>query len=146
MKPFQKILVPTDFSRNSDDAVARAADMACRYGASVTLLHTFQPVAYPVLEGAVTFTPKQLTDAMTQSATELEREKASAVEAGVTNVETNVVQGLPGEEIVRFAKKGSFDLIVLGTHGRTGLTRVLMGSVAESVMRNAPCAVLLVRS
>ncbi|MFN0064030.1 MAG: universal stress protein [Myxococcaceae bacterium] len=145
MKPFQKILVPTDFSKHSDDAVARAADIGHRYGASLTLLHTFQPVAYPVLEGAVIFTPNQLADAMTQSANELEREKASAIEAGMKRVETHVLQGLPGEEIVRFAKKGAFDLIVMGSHGRTGLARVLVGSVAESVVRNAPCAVLLVR-
>jgi nucleotide-binding universal stress UspA family protein len=146
MKPFSKILVPVDFSNHSAEAVRYAADLSRRYEASVTLAHIYQPVAYALPEGYVLYTVAQLASMMSEFEKQLEAAKAHAQAAGALSVDTKVLQGVVSSEIVSFAERSDHDLIVMGTHGRTGLKHALLGSVAEKVVRKAPCPVLTVRS
>lgn len=145
MKPFGRILVPVDFSAHSAEAIRCAADLSPRYDAPVTLVHVFQPVEYALPEGYVLFATSQLASMMAEFEKQLDAAKADAEAAGALRVETKLLQGMVSSEIVTFAEGSGHDLIVMGTHGRTGLRRALLGSVAEQVVRRAPCPVLTVR-
>jgi nucleotide-binding universal stress UspA family protein len=145
MKPFQKILVPTDFSPVVDNALQAAADVSRRYEASVTLLHVWEPEIFSVPSGQQLFDPSQRARLVAHYNGLLERARHELKSAGVMDVAIAVAEGSPTNSIVDFAKTGAFDLIVMGTHGRTGLSHALMGSVAERVVRMAPCSVLTVR-
>jgi nucleotide-binding universal stress UspA family protein len=155
MQQFEKILVPVDFAAHSTEAVRRAADIALHYSASLTLLYVYEPIDYAlaasaVMPGAVpegypTFTAEQMRD-VTSVYEERLREAEREVEAlGVSRVNSLLLQGPAALEIVGFARDQQFDLIVMGTHGRTGLEHLLMGSVAERVLRSASCPVLTVK-
>jgi nucleotide-binding universal stress UspA family protein len=146
MKPFTKILVPVDFSPHSDEAVGYAAELAQRYQASITLVHVYEPVAYALPEGYVPYTPDQLASMLATSEGLLNKAKEQAHAAGATNVQSRQLQGSVASEIAEFARSEGFNLIVMGTHGRRGLSRALMGSVAETVLRRAPCPVLAVKA
>ena len=146
MKPFKKILVPVDFSPHADEAIRAAADIAKHYeGASITLAHVYEIVAYALPEGYVFQTPQQLSGIMSEFQKMLSDAKERAATAGARNVQTVQLQGSAALEITEYAKKNGVDLIVMGTHGRTGLKHALIGSVAERVLRVAPCPVLTVR-
>jgi nucleotide-binding universal stress UspA family protein len=145
MKTFQKILVPVDFSPHSDEAIRAAADLSRRYDAAVTLVHVYEIVAYALPEGYVLQTPSQLADMLTEFQKLLASAKKQAESAGALRVETMQLQGVPASEIVDFATAKNVDLIVMGTHGRTGIKHALLGSVAERVLRRAPCPVLTLR-
>jgi nucleotide-binding universal stress UspA family protein len=139
MLALKTILHPTDFSETSAHALRMAYQVAQDYGARLILLHAVEPPVYYGEFGA-TFTA---ADEYAESA----RERLLALvepEAGV-DVETLMVEGIASPEILRLAEERSCDLIVIGSHGRTGLGRVLMGSVAEEVARKSPCPVLIVR-
>ncbi len=138
----QKILVPTDFSAGAAAALEFAVDVSRRYDGAVTLLHVNELTLDFVPLGALppTFIESWLGEANQQ----LEELKGKAQAAGARDVETTLVHGSPYWEIVRYAENEKFDLIVMGTHGRTGIQRALIGSVAERVVRRAPCAVLTV--
>jgi len=144
MKPFRKILVPVDFSGHSSDAIECAADLSRRYEASVTLVHAYQIVEYAFPEGYLLQKASDQSGAMAVHAHKLEAAQAQA--AGALRVESKLLQGTAAAEIVRFAEETQQDLIVMGTHGRTGFKHALLGSVAEHVVRTAPCPVLTVRS
>lgn len=146
MKPFTKILVPVDFSPHSDEAVGYAADLAQRYQAALLLVHVYEPVAYALPEGYVPYTPDQLASMLATSEGLLSRAKEQALAAGAVNVQTRQLQGSVASEIAEFATEQRVDLIVMGTHGRRGINRALMGSVAETVLRRAPCPVLAVKA
>ena len=145
MKPFRKILVPVDFSSHSDEAVRYAADLSRRYEAAVTLVHVYETIAYALPDGYILYTDSQLVSMMAEFEKQLRATKASAQAAGALRVETKMLQGVVSSEIVSFAKNGAYDLIIMGTHGRTGLKHALLGSVAEKVIRKSPCPVLTVR-
>jgi nucleotide-binding universal stress UspA family protein len=151
MKPFAKILVPTDFSEGARAALDRALELRHRYGAALTLLHVYQmPIPYP--DGYV-FSADILgaieESARNEIAKEKDRAEARARElsAGGTSppIETKVLIGAPATAITETAQTAGHDLIVMGTHGRTGLKHLLIGSVAERVVRTAPCPVLTLR-
>lgn len=146
MKPFKKILVPSDFSAHSQEALRAAADLATRYEGSVTIVHAYEPVAYPLPEGYVVFTATQLADMQTEFDKQLAVAKRDAIAAGAQQVDTKQLMGNPAYEIVEYAKQHGFDIIVMGTHGRRGLKHALLGSVAERVLRTAPCPVLIVKA
>lgn len=146
MKPFKKILVPVDFSPHSREAIRTAADLATKYGSSLTLVHVFQPVALTLPEGYVLFSAQQLVDINDRFEALLASGKKDAQSDGAQSVETALLQGSPAPQIVEFAQRGGSDLIVMGTHGRTGIRHALMGSVAEHVLRRAPCPVLTVKA
>jgi nucleotide-binding universal stress UspA family protein len=143
-----KILVPVDFSPHSDRAFDYAATIAQRFGARLGLIHV---VDDPFIAGAwnsevyVPNTGELLAALIANAEQRLATLKESASALGLT-AETAVITGRPAHAIVEHAKEGGFDLIVMGTHGRTGLSHIVMGSVAELVVRMAPCAVLTVRA
>lgn len=146
MTPFQKILVPTDFSRHSTEALHTAADLSRRYeAATVSLVYVFEPVTYALPEGHVMAAPTQLQELDAVFEQRLAGAKAEAEAAGARNVQTKLLTGPVAGEITDYAEQERFDLIVMGTHGRTGLRHLVLGSVAEKVVRTAPCAVLTVR-
>jgi universal stress protein A len=141
----QKILLPTDFSNYSAAATKYACELATRFDAELHLLHT--------LEVHLSSTPGfvmglALPQYINESRAAAEKSLAGVLDAkwsvGRTVIQA-VVEGSPKVEIIRYARKLDIDLIVLATHGRTGLPHIIMGSVAESVVRTAPCPVLTVR-
>jgi nucleotide-binding universal stress UspA family protein len=146
MKPFKNILVPVDFSQCSFDAVRASADVSSRYGAEVCLVHVYEPINYALPGNYPFYMPGQLEGILAECEKRLADAKKEAEAAGIARVQTQQLQGSPATEIVEFAKKHGFDLIVIGTHGRTGLQRALIGSVAEKVVRHAHCPVLVART
>jgi nucleotide-binding universal stress UspA family protein len=140
-----KVLFATDFSEGSSHALPYAVDLAKRYGARLYLVH----VIYDVTKTAGWYVPHVSLDEVykdIEKSARVELEKSFIDEMrGFDNIEYAVLRGTPYEEIMRFAVENRIDLIVLGTHGRKGIDRVLFGSTAEQVVRNAPCPVLSVR-
>ena len=140
-----RILVPVDFSAHSDRALRYAAKLAGQVGASVELLHVVENINYGAFsEVYVPNMPDLMQELVNDGVQRLTSLKAALFPHG-TDVETAVFVGHPASAIVDHARAGAFDLIVMGTHGRTGLSHMFMGSVAERVVRTAPCAVLTVR-
>jgi universal stress protein A len=135
----QKILCPVDFSTHSQPALAYAKALARAFNGSVTIMHV-APDLLPIPMAEVGYAPIEL-EAEFQSS----KERLDKIECEGVDCKKHLTQGFPAEEIVRFAKQENFDLIVMPTHGRTGLKRLLMGSVAEHVMRESPCPVLAVK-
>jgi nucleotide-binding universal stress UspA family protein len=146
MPRFRTLLHPTDFSRASRAAFARAVALAREDRARLILAHVVAPPTLVAGEGYVApATYDAIQDAARRGAERgLARLAARARAAGV-RVEPLVLHGLPHEEIPRAARRRRADLIVMGTHGRTGLGRLLLGSVAERVVALAPCPVMTVR-
>lgn len=142
---FKRIMVPLDFSSHSSLALKLAADLSRRYEARLTLMHVFQPFAVALPESYVLYSANQIGEMLTMFGKQLDAAKIEAEAAGAIAVNTEQVQGSPDTEIVNFARAEKFDLIVMGTHGRTGLQHAIIGSVAERVVRRAPCPVLTVR-
>lgn len=141
---FRSILVPTDFSPQATAALEAATDLARRFESSITLLHVYAVPGLLMPDGFVAATPdalRELLDAVERSLKELR----ARTEAPGRTVETIARQGGAHHEIVEVARERGHDLIVIGTHGRTGVARFLIGSVAERVVRDAPCPVLVVR-
>jgi nucleotide-binding universal stress UspA family protein len=146
MSIFQKILVPVDFSPYSTFALRSAADIACRFSGSVTILHVHDPMPYAFPGDLQPFSQEQQGQLRAEIEKELAALRVRAETGGASSVETLVVEGSPADEISRCAERGAFDLIVIGTHGRRGVQRMLLGSVAERVARLAQCPVLTVRA
>ncbi|MDP3260025.1 MAG: universal stress protein [Thermodesulfovibrionales bacterium] len=141
----KKILFPTDFSEGSDNALPYAADMAKHYGAKLYLLHVIQDIA----EAMGWYVPHVSLDELYRdiegnAAKEIDRYGIEEFR-GLKDIERIVVKGTPYKEILKFAGEKKADIIVIGTHGRKGLDRVIFGSTAEKVVRDAPCPVLSVR-
>ena len=141
----KKILFPTDFSEGALNALPFAVDMAKNYGAKLHMLH----VIYDVATASGLYIPHVTFDALyteleASAKKELERFGCEEMQS-LKDTEFTLLRGVPYEEILKFAKENNFDLIVIGTHGRKGLDRVLFGSTAERVVRNASCPVLTVR-
>jgi nucleotide-binding universal stress UspA family protein len=145
MMEIKSILFPTDFSEGSAQALKYAVDMATRYGAKLYLVH----VIYDIAKATGWYVPHVSMDKMykdIEAGAKKELETFGMEElSGVKNLERIVITGVPHEEIMNFAKKNKVDLIIMGTHGRKGIDRVLFGSTAAQVVRYAPCPVLTVR-
>jgi universal stress protein A len=146
MRPsIRRILVPTDFSPGARRALTLAIQFAKLLRAAIDLLHV-QPIpAYipvPTVPGATPVPPP--TPEATQGIHESLGVLAAAVREPGVECQTKSVEGNPGDEIVDYAAKIGADLIVMGSHGRTGLGRLLLGSVAEKVLHRATCPVLVV--
>lgn len=140
----KKILVPTDFSDCSAAAVTYGRAMASVFGATLHLLHVVQdPYTQPWAAEAF---PAPLGDLLEQWEQQAEaRLKEQIPEAERDSAVIATVIGSPFYEIIRYADEQKVDLIVIGTHGRGPLGHMLLGSVAEKVVRKAPCPVLTVR-
>ena len=134
MTGFTNILHPTDFSESSQLACAKAVDLARQCGAKLTVIHVY---VEPLMSEGFAYVP--------DIRPELEEQLARVAEDQPFAEIGRVLRvGIPAETIVDYAKEHNCDLIVIGTHGRTGLTHVLMGSVAEKVVRLAECPVMVV--
>lgn len=142
---FHKILCPTDFSPGSERAVALAARVAADYEAELVLAHIFfvPPISYG---GEFVFPPSMVESMMKGQQHGLDEAMAAAKAGGATRVTSKLVAGTPWAEITALLEHEGFDLCVIGTHGRTGISRFVLGSVAEKVVRHAPCSVLTVHS
>jgi len=145
MLSFHTIVVPTDFSDLSLAALGYAASFAERYNAKLEVIYVNEPalrvtdLAWVGIDERAT--EKEITD---QSRRTLEKHLAAHLPPD-TKVEATVVTGDAVDEITRLATDKNADLIVMATHGRSGLSHVLMGSTAEQVVRSAPCPVLTLR-
>lgn len=145
MKPFSKILVPVDFGPHSVEAVRRGVELAGLLNAQVVLAYAYEPVDYPLPEGLVSYPPEQLERMTEELRKRLEAARQDAESAGGRAVTSRLLYGAAAPSIIDLAAQEGFDLIVMGTHGRKGVGRWVMGSVAEKVVRNARCAVLIVK-
>lgn len=142
----KKILVPTDFSEFSQCAIHYGCEFAQKFGAELHLLNAVEDL-YPIVPE-----PGMATALSSPYVEELQESSQRAIESlslpdlsdGI-NVVRVVVTGTPFLEIVRYARDNEIDLIVIGTHGRSGLVHAILGSVAEKVVRKANCPVLTVR-
>ena len=146
MKEYEKILVPVDFTAHSAEAVQRAVDLAQHYSASLALIYVYEPLDYALPEGYAMYTPEQAGQLMEEFRERLNKMVNEVRALGISSVESHVLNGSAAIEICDFAKQHRFDLIVMGTHGRKGLSHLLMGSVAERVLRTAHCPVLTVKA
>jgi len=138
-----RILVPVDFSECGRKALQYAMPLARQYGGSLILQYVVQE-PYPVTEFGGMALAQMEADLSANATTELEKFADAEVRPQIS-AKTVVVVGSPELEIVDLAKSEKVDLIVMSTHGRTGLQHMFLGSVVENVVRHAPCPVLVVR-
>jgi len=143
----KKILFATDFSENSKWALTYALSFAQKFDARLYILHVIQQPSYPLgMYAEISFDAMDKFNRNISEVTAKEMKNLCEVELkGLTNYESLIINGIPFIEIIRTAKEKEADLIVVGTHGRTGLDHVLFGSTAEKVVRKASCPVLSVR-
>jgi nucleotide-binding universal stress UspA family protein len=142
----KQILCPVDFSDFSDYAMRYAALLAQKFEAHLTLLHVVAPILVPLPGDALVPPMRQadLADIADACRERLTRTAGDLAEKGIA-VACQVTSGVPYLEILRMAEELHADMIVMGTHGRSGLVHLMIGSVAERVVRKAPCAVLTVK-
>ncbi len=139
----RNILVPVDFSEASMEALRHAKELALTYGAQITLLHAVEEVVYPSAYGIepTNMPGPQVIDRVEQNLAELAR-----TELGYEHVVVEANVGYAPSTILDYANGHDIDLVVIATHGRTGLERMLLGSVAERVVRRSPAPVFVVKS
>jgi nucleotide-binding universal stress UspA family protein len=142
----KKVLCPVDFSACSDHALQYGVALAEAYGAELQLLHIVEPPAASY-EGIVdsALLPVEALEAFQQTCLDHLKRLAARAEKQYPRVTYHIGNGIPFVGIIRSAKAENVDLIVVGTHGRTGLSHALLGSVAERLVRKAPCPVLTVK-
>lgn len=143
MPTWSRILCAVDFSQASRVAVEAAAALARRLGAELTLLHVREP-PLPLDESALSAQDLAEADAREVQGL-LETWRAEAARRAERPVDVQLVHGAAALEIVEAARRGDYDVLVTGTHARKGLRRVLLGSVAERLVREAPCTVVVAR-
>jgi nucleotide-binding universal stress UspA family protein len=139
MLAIKQILHPTDFSERSELAFRLACSLARDYGARLLLLHVAEAPTAVYGEGIILPPPEESWSAAREKLYQLRPKHAGVM------VEHMLVEGIAAVEILRVARESKVDAIVMGTHGRTGFSRALMGSVSEQVLRTAPCPVVTVR-
>jgi nucleotide-binding universal stress UspA family protein len=144
MPSIEKILVPVELSDHSLPALNVAIDLCLSYGAGLTLLYVHETKAFELPEGFVENMPSELARMYNQIIAGLSRLERKARTSGVSRVEKRIVQGPVVDEIVRFSS--GFDFVVIGTHARTRLGRLVTGSVAQQVLERASCEVVVVRA
>jgi nucleotide-binding universal stress UspA family protein len=144
MKGFENILFPIDFSECSESIFPHALEVAKRFDAKLHLLFVARDISYLA-------TINVARDTLMNTVAEIASAGENKMEAfcdnslgGLSNYKTKVVMGSPAEEILKYAHEEGIDLIIMGTHGRKGLDRILMGSVADHVLKHAPLPVLTV--
>lgn len=139
-----RVLAPVDLSDQSETVIQHAAALSDAYATPLDLLHVVEEAAYPSVYGLDPLTPS-LPNVQDRAREALET-LASQLDLRTDPVNVHVLAGYAARDIVEFARKKESDLIVMATHGRTGLDRFLIGSVAEKVVRSAPCPVFTLKS
>ena len=147
MARIARIMVPTDFSATADAALDYARDLARQFGASIDLVHVVDdPFLAVAFVGAGTMVmPAELREMLENQAREQLDARHAAHAASLPGSSIAILLGPPANRLVERAKEDKADLIVMGTHGRTGLGHLFLGSVAERVVRTAACPVLTIR-
>jgi nucleotide-binding universal stress UspA family protein len=144
MATIKRIIHPTDFSDAAQPAFRYAVDAAKRDGAELVLVHVLEPIS-DFADEVYILRAEKLREAARDSARwHFEKLVAAAKEAGL-RVSERLLEGAPAEEIAREANTSGAELIVMGTHGRTGLSRLVLGSVAQHVIALAACPVVVVK-
>lgn len=140
----RRILFPTDVSEGSAHAVPYVADLTRHYGAKLYIIH----VVYDITRATGMYVPHINMDELyrdIETNAKKELEKCCVEELrGYRDIEYRILKGVPHEEILKFADENNIDMIIMGTHSRKGLDRVIFGSTAERVVRHAKCPVLTV--
>ena len=141
----KKVLVPIDFSDYSKSALKYAVNFAKSFNAEIILIYVVEPVIYPpdFSMGQIAM-PSINTEWDDRAKEELQKLAKSEI-VGTENVKTIIKTGKPFVEIIETAKEENVDLIIIATHGRSGVEHILFGSTAEKVVRKAPCPVLTLR-
>ncbi len=139
------ILFPTDFSQGARAAMDHAISLAKDYQAKLILLYVIQDISIAEWYIPSSLSVTDLVEDMQKSAWREMDKWSTEVSQSVKDVEKMVVRGVPFVEIIKTSKEKNADLIVIGTHGRTGIDHMLFGSTAEKVVRKAACPVLTVR-
>jgi len=141
-KAVGRILVPIDFSEASDAALEHGKEIAQTYGAEIDLLHVVEEPFYPPAYGpdVASFPTQDVVERVEKQLADMARE-----EIGYEHVMISARTGYPSSEILDYIDENEVDLVVMATHGRTGLDRVLLGSVAERVLRQSPTPVFIVK-
>jgi len=142
----ERILCPIDFSEPSTAALEHAAFFAQAHGATVVPLHVVEPILFPSEYGALLEAPREVELAAAANAKQALDDLVSVVLKGQVPVASKVVIAHARDAICAEMKDGHYDLVVLGTHGHHGLKRLVLGSVAEHVVRHATCPVLTVKA
>jgi nucleotide-binding universal stress UspA family protein len=138
----RRILVPIDFSDASEGALDHAKEIALTYGAELNLLHVVEQPFYPSAYGMdpISFPTQEVVDRVEKQLGEMAR-----TEIGYEHVMVDATVGDPASTILDYVDENEIDLVVLATHGRTGLDRMLLGSVTERVLRRSPSPVFVVK-
>ncbi|MEM2148169.1 MAG: universal stress protein [Candidatus Bathyarchaeia archaeon] len=153
---FNKILVPLDGSEHSLKALNIAIQIAKKFSGKITLINVYSVSVRPVVvPEPATFTPaipmmppaeySKIAEAAKEAGTRILTENAEKVKAEGIEVETQLREGNTVNEIVKAAKEGNFDIIVMGARGLGKIKGMLLGSVSDGVIRNAPCPVLITK-
>jgi nucleotide-binding universal stress UspA family protein len=144
MISLRRILVPTDFSSSSKSALRFAAELASRFESELHVLHVIESAVIP--DSIARFAArKPIEERRTPAAASFAGDVLESGPMAGREVVSAAVEGVAAQEIVRYAGEHGIDLIVLGSHGNTGLAHILLGSIAEAVVRTAPCPVLTVK-
>ncbi|MFO1435371.1 MAG: universal stress protein [Gammaproteobacteria bacterium] len=145
MADIRRILCATDFSPSAKYVYEYAIDLAARMQAEIILIHAYQIPAYTLPDGVVEVPVEVEDDIRKRLAEQLENFSRSVDNKGV-KVDAKLFDGVPYVEITHAARELKADLVVIGTHGRTGLAHLLLGSVAERVVRTCEAPVLTIRT
>jgi universal stress protein A len=142
-----RILVPIDFSPSARAALEYASFLSGKLGAAIEVLHVWEPPGYVGPDALALLPVGSGQPGWEQTRTEVQREGETLLGRGArpSTMSIRVESGEPSDKILEIARDGRADLIVMGTHGRTGLARLLIGSVAEAVLRRSVCPVLTLR-
>ncbi len=142
----KSILVPTDFSETSDRALDWAIEIALPRKAEIHIIHVLEPIAYPVewLEGFSGM--EALEDVIAGNARKALEKLANKVRNTDLPVQTSLVFGYPPEAIISYVKEHNISMVCMGSHKRSGLEKLIIGSTTEKVVRQAPCPVLVIRN
>jgi universal stress protein A len=142
MSSWTRLCCPIDFSPPSDGALQAAAELASRLGGTLTIVHVLDVLTRPVEGEPVR---EEQLRAEREARRRLEEARASVQARFACAVEAELLMGDPAWEVAKLLTTDSYDLGVLGTHGRTGLRKVVVGSVTERVLRHATCPILVIR-
>jgi len=144
MIEYRRLLCPVDFSDASDNAFQVATDLAVILKADLHVMHVFQMPASALPEG-VYEVPDGVEDKIKDNLSKRLNEFVERISTSKINITTGLSEGFPHVEIINSADETNADMIVMGTHGRTGFSQLLLGSVAERVLRTSSVPVLTVR-
>lgn len=144
MTTFQRILVATDFSETSAHAVKYAIELSQTFSAELHVLHVLE-TEVPLMASGIAYLPPDVREEIEKDAANKLEQVISPADRSKLAVTLSMSKGTAFVEIIRYARDNKMDLIVLGTHGRGVFAHVLLGNVAEKVVRKAPCPVLTIR-